>query len=121
MHELSIALSIVEMAQEAAEQRGEVQISAVHLRLGVLSGVVKEALLSSYEMACDDTPLKGSRLIIEEVPVVVFCPRCQAQRTLSSVQLFCCAECGTPTSEVVQGKEIEVVALEIEEWAHNPA
>jgi hypothetical protein len=26
-----------------------------------------------------------------------------------------------PTSEVVQGKEIEVVALEIEEWAHNPA
>jgi hypothetical protein len=41
------------------------------------------------------------------------------QRPLSSVQLFCGAECGTPTSEIVQGKEIEVVALEIEEWAHN--
>ena len=121
MHELSIAMSIVEMAQEEAEQRGGVRVSAVHLKLGALSGVVKEALLSSYEMACDDTPLRGSRLVVEEVPVVIFCPRCQVQRPLCSVQLFCCAECGTPTSEIVQGKEIEVVALEIQEWAHNPA
>jgi hydrogenase nickel incorporation protein HypA/HybF len=59
--------------------------------------------------------LKGSRLVIEEIPVEVFCPTCQARRSISSVQLFCCAECGTPTSEIVQGKEIEVVALEIEE------
>jgi hydrogenase nickel incorporation protein HypA/HybF len=121
MHELSIAMSIVEMAQEEAEQRGGVQVTAIHLKLGALSGVVKEALLSAFEIACDDTALSGSRLIIEEVPVVVFCPTCQAQRPLSSVQLFCCAECGTPTAEVVQGKELEVVALEIEEWAHNRA
>lgn len=121
MHELSIAMSIVEMAQEEAEQRGSVQVTAIHLKLGALSGVVKEALLSAFEMACDDTPLSGSRLIIEEVPVVVFCPTCQAQRPLSSVQLFCCVECGTPTAEVVQGKELEVVALEIEKWAHNRA
>jgi hydrogenase nickel incorporation protein HypA/HybF len=121
MHELSIAMSIVEMAEEEADQRGGVHVSAVHLKLGALSGVVKEALLSAYEVACDDTALKGSRLVIEEVPVVVFCSNCQTQRPLSSVQLFCCAECGTPTAEIVQGKEIEVVALEIEEWAHNPA
>ena len=113
MHELSIAMSIVEMAREEALQRG-VQVNAVHLRLGALSGVVKEALLSSYEMACDDTPLRGSRLVIEDVPVVIFCPRCKVQRPLSSVQLFCCAECGAPTSEIVHGKELEVVALEIQ-------
>jgi hydrogenase nickel incorporation protein HypA/HybF len=120
MHELSIAMSIVEMVQEESQQRGGAQITAVHLKLGTLSGVVKEALLSSYEMACEATALSGSRLVIEDVPVVVVCPMCQAQRPLSSLQLFCCAECGTPTAEIVQGKEIEVVALEIEEWAHNP-
>jgi hydrogenase nickel incorporation protein HypA/HybF len=120
MHELSIAMSIVEMAQEEAERRGGVQISAVHLKLGILSGVVKEALLSSYEMACEGTVLQGSRLVVEEIAVIVFCPRCQMPRAPSSIQLFCCAECGTPTSEIVQGKEIEVVALEMEEWAHNP-
>jgi hydrogenase nickel incorporation protein HypA/HybF len=112
MHELSIAMSIVELAEEEIEQRGG-RISAVHLKLGALSGVVKEALLSSYEMACADTCLEGSRLIFEDVPVIVFCPHCQAQRSLSSVQWFCCSECGTPTAEVVQGKELEVVALEM--------
>jgi len=114
MHELSIAMSIVELAQEEAEERG-VQVHAVHLKLGALSGVVKESLLFSYEVACADTPLKGSRLVIDEIPVIVFCPNCQARRPLSSLQLFCCAECGTPTPDVVQGKELEVVALEIAE------
>jgi hydrogenase nickel incorporation protein HypA/HybF len=121
MHELSIAMSIVEMAQEEAGEQGGVQVSAVHLKLGALSGVVKESLLSAYEMACADTPLQGSRLIVEEIPVVVFCQSCQVTRPLSSVQLFRCAECGSPASEVVQGKEIQIVRLEIEEWAHNPA
>jgi hydrogenase nickel incorporation protein HypA/HybF len=107
-------MSIVEVAQEEAKQRG-VQVNAVHLKLGALSGVVKESLLFSYEMACDDTPLKGSRLVIEDVPAAVFCSNCQARRPLSSIQLFCCAECGTPTSEIVQGKELEVVALEVQE------
>jgi hydrogenase nickel incorporation protein HypA/HybF len=124
MHELSIAMSIVELAEEEIEQR-DIQIDAVHLKLGALSGVVKEALLSCYEMACENTPLEGSRLVIEDVPIVIFCPSCQGPRSVSSLQLFCCLECGTPSSEIVQGKELEVVALEIvepeiKECAPNP-
>ena len=121
MHELSIAMSIVELAEEESTRRGGALITAVHLKLGALSGVMKEALQSSYEMACEGTPLQGSQLIVEEVPVVVFCSACQANRPLHSMQLFCCAECGMPTPEIVQGKELEVVALEIEEWAANRA
>src|ERR1700675_4719585 len=119
MHELSIALSIIELAQEESERRG-VQVSAVHLKLGALSGVVKEALLGSFEMACEDTSLKGARLVVEELPVLIFCTACGAQRPISSIQLFCCADCGTPSGDVVQGKELEVVALEIEEWDRSP-
>jgi len=119
MHELSIAISIVGLAEEEAERRG-VQVNAVHLKLGALSGVVKDALLSCYEMACEGTALQGSRLLVEDFPVVIFCPRCRAQRPLSSMQLFCCSECGTPCSEIVQGKELEVVALEIQECVPNP-
>lgn len=116
MHELSIAMSIVDAALEESQRRG-VQVSAVHLRLGALSGVVKEALLFSYEMACQETPLQGSRLIVEDVPVVVFCPQCNQPRTLPSVQSFACPECGAPTMDIRQGKELEVFALEVEEVA----
>jgi hydrogenase nickel incorporation protein HypA/HybF len=113
MHELSIAMSIVDLAQEEADQRG-VRVNAVHLKLGALSGVVKEALIASYEMASFDTPLKASRLIIEEVPVVIFCAVCKVERRLSSIQLFSCSECGAPASEIIRGKELEVTALEIQ-------
>jgi hydrogenase nickel incorporation protein HypA/HybF len=120
MHELSIAMSIIELAQEESDNRG-VQVTVVHLKLGALSGVVKEALLGSFEMACENTPLKGARLLIEEIPVLVFCDLCQKRQPISSVQLFCCAECGMPSAEIVQGRELQVVALEVEEWQHSPA
>lgn len=113
MHELSIAMSIVEMAEQEAQRHGG-RVAAVHLKLGMLSGVVKEALLSSYEMASADTALAGSQLMVEDVPIIVYCPSCQEQRQIKSAQWFCCPECGTPTSEVVQGKELELVALEIQ-------
>jgi hydrogenase nickel incorporation protein HypA/HybF len=121
MHELSIAMSIIEMVEEESRKHGGAQVTAVHLKLGALSGVVKEALLGSFEMACEDTVLKGSKLVVEDIPVLIYCHACQAQRPVSSIQLFCCAECGNPSAQVVQGKELEVVALEIEEWEHNPA
>jgi hydrogenase nickel incorporation protein HypA/HybF len=114
MHELSIALSLVEMAAEEAARRGGAQIQALYLKLGPLSGVVKEALLFSWEAACSGTPLAGSRLVIEEVPVKVYCPDCRAERTLASPQKFCCPICQAPTPEVRQGRELEVVALEIQ-------
>jgi hydrogenase nickel incorporation protein HypA/HybF len=112
MHELSIAMSIVDMAQEEAERR-DVKIDAVHLELGLLSGVVAEALLFSYEMACSGTRLEGSQLVIKNVPIEVYCPTCKAQKTLSSMQWFCCPECGTPTAEVIHGRELVITALEV--------
>jgi hydrogenase nickel incorporation protein HypA/HybF len=114
MHEMSIALSIVEMAEEEARRQG-VQVNAIHLKLGTFSGVVKEALLFSYDLACEGTALEGSHLVIEEVPTVVYCPVCKVERTLASVQRFCCFVCDSPTPDVVRGKELEVVALEIQE------
>ena len=114
MHELSIAMSIVDMAQEEAERRG-VKIDAVHLELGPLSGIVADALLFSYEMACSGTPLEGSRLTIKEVPIEVYCPACKAQKTLRSMQWFCCPDCGTQTPEVIHGKELVITALELKQ------
>ena len=74
---------------------------------------MKEALLSSYDLACENTVLAGSTLVIEDVPIVVHCPRCDARRPIRSIQWFCCAECGAPTADVLQGRELLVTALEM--------
>jgi hydrogenase nickel incorporation protein HypA/HybF len=114
MHELSIAMSIVDMAQEEAE-RYRANIDAVHLELGALSGVVKEALLFSYEVACGGTPLEGSRLVVREVPIEVYCQACKMPKTLKSMQWFCCPDCGAQTPEVIRGKELTITALELKQ------
>ena len=113
MHELSIAMSIVELAEEELAGRSGASIQAVHLKLGTLSGVSREALESCFEMACFESPLAGSRLVIEEVPVTVHCPNCAEVRQIDSIQLFRCPVCGIPVSEIVSGKELAVMALEI--------
>jgi hydrogenase nickel incorporation protein HypA/HybF len=113
MHELSIAMNIVDLVIDEAESRGASGVDVVHLKLGPLSGVVKEALLFSYEVACQQTPLEGSKLFIEEVPIVVNCPTCRQSRHAQSIQSLCCSACGTPTSEVLQGRELLVTALEL--------
>src|SRR6185295_12703915 len=115
MHELSIALSIVEMACGDAESRGGVKIDAVHLQLGQLSGVVKEALLFSYSLASEGTRLEGSRLEIEDIPAAVFCPRCDREQRLASIQHFCCPVCGIATPDVRAGRELLITGLELSE------
>ena len=112
MHELSIAMSILEMAEEECGRRGA-EVEAIHVKLGALSGIVKDALLSAYDLARTETTLPSAQLIIEEVPVMIYCPRCQAPRSVPSIQQIYCVECETPSAEILQGRELQVVALEL--------
>lgn len=115
MHELSIALSLIDVATEELDRHGGAAVVAVHLRLGPLAGVVREALLSAFELAREQTPLAKAELVIEEVPLLALCPVCQQERTIASVQDFCCPVCDTPCGDVIRGRELEIVALEIVE------
>jgi hydrogenase nickel incorporation protein HypA/HybF len=113
VHELSIALSILDVAAEEAERRGLTRVAAIHMKLGGLSGVVKGALESAFELASAGHPLAGARLEIEEVAIVARCPRCMADCQVVSVQEIVCSLCGTPTPEIISGRELEVTALEV--------
>ncbi len=112
MHELSIALGILDLVAEQAESRGG-RVVAVHLKLGPLSGVVKEALLSAYDLAREGTPFADASLVVQDVPLVAWCPACGVLRSVNFPELVC-PTCGTPTPDIQSGRELEVVALEIE-------
>jgi hydrogenase nickel incorporation protein HypA/HybF len=113
MHELSIAVSIIELVQEEIELRGGIQVDAIHLKIGQLSGIAKEALVSAYDLASQQTSLEGARLVIEDVPVLINCPHCRAQTRVQSLQYCCCVVCGTPGVDIVQGRELMLTALEV--------
>ncbi len=113
MHELSVALSIIEGVEQELTRHAGARVAGVHLRLGPLSGVAKDALLFSYELACEGTLLAGSRLEIEEIPIVLYCPTCAREQPAMSLQHLCCALCGTASPDIRRGSELEVYALEL--------
>lgn len=114
MHELSIVHGIVEAASDAARRSNALRVTAVHLRVGKLAGVVTDALLFSYDISTQGTLLEGSRLIVEELPVVIYCAPCNAERELPGIQRFRCPVCDTPSASIRQGKELEIESIEID-------
>ena len=113
MHELSIAHAVVTTVTDALPDP-EARVSSVVLRIGVLSGVVPQALHFAYDVATADTPLAGSTLRIQDLPVVINCPTCGPQE-LAGIRDFTCPVCGEPCGDVVGGKELEVAEVTFED------
>lgn len=112
MHEMSIALAMFDQITEEAEKNGGGSVEVVHLRIGVLSGVDVQALRFAYELACEGTHLAGSRLEVEPIPLIAYCPECAVTHT-PKLQEIVCPRCITPAQTILQGRELEVRALEI--------
>jgi hydrogenase nickel incorporation protein HypA/HybF len=114
VHELSIALSLLESVGEAAAREDARRVTAVHVRLGAMSGVVRDALCFSWDLASAHTVAAGSELRVEEVPLVVYCPVCEAERSPSPGHGLVCPLCETVAPAILRGRELELVAVEVE-------
>lgn len=114
MHELSIAVSLLEIAEKKAMEEGAERIARLFLRIGPLSGVVPDALSFAFEVASESTLAEGAELEIENVPVAVFCSTCDLEVTVESIYGLQCSICGRPTHEIRTGKELEITSMEIE-------
>ncbi len=55
--------------------------------------------------------LAGSKLVIEELPVVIFCESCQTEVELPDIQRFRCPRCDTPSGDIRQGRELELATI----------
>ena len=116
MHELSIAIGLVEAVCEKAAELGA-RVNVVHVRLGPLSGVLRDALEFSFDVAVAGTAIEGAELAIEEMPITASCPQCGGEPKVVTLQSMRCPDCGTATPEMVGGRELELYALEVIEDA----
>ena len=115
MHELSIVSSVVDNVIESLEKYPGARVTEVRLKVGALAAVIEDSLQFCYGIATDETPLEGSRLVVNVVPVTVHCDACGAEGELESLQSFRCPSCGEPASDVRHGRELEIEAIEIED------
>ena len=112
MHELSVAISLIEQLEQVARREGARKITAVHLAIGALSGVEREPLEFCFPMAAEGTLAEGARLEIDDVPVALRCRACGAEATAGDLPLAC-PRCGEPAIEITGGRELQVRSMEV--------
>jgi hydrogenase nickel incorporation protein HypA/HybF len=115
MHELSLVTSIVESVTESLAAYPGARVLEVRLKVGALAAVVEDSLQFCYGIASEGTALEGSRLVVKLLPIVMHCAPCGQDVTLEGLQSFRCPQCGAPSSDLRQGRELEIEAIEIDE------
>ncbi|MCF6521922.1 hydrogenase maturation nickel metallochaperone HypA [Streptomyces sp. JJ36] len=114
MHEMSIALAVVEQVEEAldGDEAGTGSVGSVRLEVGELAGVVPDALEFSFSLACAGTRLEGAALHLDAVPGRARCTGCGAEWATGMPPRLCCAECGGAGTELLAGRELRITAVE---------
>lgn len=112
MHEMSVAMSLVEMVEESIRESGASRVSAVNIDIGSLAGVDPDSLEFCYEACSKNTPLEGSRLNINRIDAIGFCAICDKESSIAG-NYSICDECMGPV-KLLTGEEMEVVSVEVE-------
>lgn len=110
MHELSIAMSIVESAEEAARQSGCRTISRIDLEIGTLAGVEPDALDFAWPSAIKDTMLQHAERHINYIQARAQCMDCGTTFD-TPARMSPCPSCGERFTFLLRGEELRIVSL----------
>jgi hydrogenase nickel incorporation protein HypA/HybF len=108
MHELGIAMRVVELALESS---GGARVERIVLEVGKLATVLPDALRFCFDAAAEGTAAEGARLEIVEVPGLAKCRSCGGSVEL--LQAFGRCECGSSDLEWVSGEELRIAEMEV--------
>ena len=114
MHEMSIAMNIVELASAAAQAEGAGRIRTIELEIGTLAGVMVESLEFCFEAAARDTLAEGATLSIVSLPATGRCLDCDQVSPMSSLTTQC-PHCGAWLLDITTGKELRINAITIDD------
>lgn len=112
MHELSLCNSIYKLVERAAAGR---PVSVVHLEVGQLRQVVPDTLRYCWGLVSEQTPLAGSVLDVDSVPVRTSCRSCTASSLVEERLVLVCGACGSGDVEITAGEEFMLTHLDLVE------
>lgn len=118
MHELSIAMSVLEAAQREAALHRNASLSKIALRVGELAAVDPEALRFGFEMITKSTEFARVELELEFIARTNRCSDCGHEFAVKNLE-FECPLCGSQKTSFARGDELEIAYLEVEEVGQN--
>lgn len=116
MHEMSIAQSIVQIVEEEMAKHPGAKLTKISILNGALAGVITDALTFAWEAVTIGTELEGSIMAVKEVPIKVRCGGCGKEFFPEDKLYMACPDCDLEIGhEVLQGKELQIENLEIDQ------
>ncbi len=113
MHEFSIAMSIVDLAEEEAKKVKSSEISQLVLEIGTMAGIEFYALDTALEAAVRGTMLEDAEIVVDKVQAKARCSDCGHVFEIEQVY-DACPECNSFFHEIIQGKELKIKSLVVE-------
>ncbi|MBI4946915.1 MAG: hydrogenase maturation nickel metallochaperone HypA [Bacteroidetes bacterium] len=112
MHELSIAINIIEIVEEQARGLNAESVLSVELDIGTVAGIIPDTLIFSWEIATKGTIMENSELIINTIPARARCAECNLEFEIEDL-LAVCPQCSCMQYDLLQGKELKVKSINI--------
>jgi hydrogenase nickel incorporation protein HypA/HybF len=110
MHELSLVMNVLQMAETEAVRHHAEKVEAVRMEIGFLSGVEMDAFSFAWEQATPGTALDGARLEVTRTEGTGCCRICN--HSFPVEQLYnACPRCGSYDVDIEKGKELRVQSL----------
>lgn len=110
MHELSLCRDIYGIVDRARDGQ---HVTAVHLQIGQLRQVVPATLAYCWHLVVESTPMAGSELDVDHVPVVLDCAACGARTTVGHALALTCSGCSSGDVTLVAGEEMLVTSIDL--------
>jgi len=112
MHEMALALNVIDIAAEAARAHAAARVLRVRLRIGALAAVEPEALRFCFAAAARGTPVEDAALEIARTDGRAWCAGCGRTVVIGS-RAAPCPECGAAQLLVTGGEDLAVQDLEV--------
>jgi len=113
MHEMTIAMNIVDIVCQKASDEKAHKINSVELEIGDLSGIMIDSLKFCFEAACKNTIAIGAELNINIINAKAFCKSCKKEFYMDS-DFSPCPKCNDFNIEIVAGKELSIKSFNID-------
>lgn len=110
MHELSIVMGIIDIAEQETRKANAQKVDKIELEIGELAGVEIQALEFAWSSAVPNTSLAQAEREIHHIAALAECLECNTRFKLSS-KYEACPECSSYFRDIIQGKELRVKSL----------
>ncbi len=115
MHEVAIAMGMVEELKRIARENNAKRITGVNLRIGKMSGIVTDSLKFAFDAVKLEHPiLLSAEVTIKEIPLIYECNDCRKSFDTDDFHFPTCPECDSYDLKLISGEEQDIENVELE-------